>query len=259
MKKIPSLHIESHGSGPTVVLLHGFLASSRYWKNISALASKNYRVVAIDLLGFGESPKPLRNSYRYEDHINSINKTLEKAGVKEPFILMGHSMGAMIALRYATMYKDRVRKLILTNMPVLMGPSEVKSQFLETNLLFKLALSRYTHAATWRTIRVLHALNLLPRDAMRRISGSKEYMFKHNAVSRSRTFKNVIMDAKVDLDLAAVQVKTLFLSGLHDKKLYTENLLNNIQLSPTVALQYVETGHHIPHHKPGLLIDSLRD
>ena len=45
MKKIPLLYTDVKGTGPTVVLLHGFLASSRYWEKVTDLVSQNYKVI----------------------------------------------------------------------------------------------------------------------------------------------------------------------------------------------------------------------
>ena len=258
MKQPPLLHAEVYGRGPTVVLLHGFLASSAYWHKVSELVSKNNRVLAIDLLSFGNSPKPLRSKYDYDAHIASINQTLKHYNASS-FTLVGHSMGAMIALRYANLYESRVKQLILTNLPVMLGSDEVKQQFFSSNVIYRLGLTPVSHRFMWSSLRLLYKLRSLPRGSMNRLSENKEFVFRHNAVSRLRSFRNIIMDAKTDMDLARVQVKTTVLSGFEDKKIYIENLLHNIQLSPHVALENVNTGHHIPRIMPELLVRRLND
>lgn len=258
-KKTQLLHGISYGSGPVVVLLHGFLASSKYWARVSELVAENNRVIAIDLLGFGNSPKPLFNSYDYDDHIETINQTLTSMGVTQPFILVGHSMGALIALRYANDYKTKVRELILMNMPIMLGSKEVKSEFFASNIIYRLGLSPYTHRFMWFMLRVLFMLRLLPARPQKKLSENKDFVFKHSSRSRLRSFRKVIMNARTEVDLASVQVKTTVLSGVYDKKIYLYNLLNNIQLSPFVMLKNVETGHHIPRFMPELLLQSLKD
>lgn len=259
MKRVPLLHAESYGSGPTVVLLHGFLSSSKYWRKVSELVSQNYRVVTIDLLGFGESPKPQRSKYDYDAHISSLNKTLYAHNVREPFILVGHSMGALLALRYANIYNKRVKKLVLTNMPVMLGKREVKFELFRSNVLYRLGLSPFTHQFMWQGLKVLYKFKWLPAEAIERLTMNIEYVFMHNSRSRLRSFRRVIMNAQTGADLAKVRVKTVVLSGLDDKKVYVDNLLHKVQLSPSVILQNFKTGHHIPLVMPELLVEEIRE
>lgn len=259
MKKTPLLHAESHGNGPVVVFLHGFLSSSKYWRKVSELISQNYRVVTIDLLGFGDSPKPGHSKYDYEAHISSINKTLYAQNVREPFILVGHSMGALLALRYANIYANRVTKLILTNMPVMLGKKEVKFELFNANIIYRLGLSPFTHHFMWQGLRILYKLRWLPSEAIDRLTMNIDYVFKHSARSRLRSFRRVIMRAKADVDLATIGVKTIVLSGIDDKKVYVDNLVSKVQLSPYVAMQNFKTGHHIPLLMPELLAETIRE
>jgi pimeloyl-ACP methyl ester carboxylesterase len=257
MKQIPLLYTDVQGSGPTVVLLHGFLASSRYWEKVAELASKNYKVIAVDLLGFGSSPKPKDSSYDYADHIVSINRTLERLEIDEPFILMGHSMGSLIALRYATLYDERVSKLILTNMPAMIGRKEVRETIFKQNLVYRLGLSNYTNRLMWPMFHTLYKLRWLPRTSLTRIQDNIAFMFQSESHSRMRSFRRVIEDARIDLDLHAVKAKTVILAGVEDKKIYLENLLHNIPTRPNIRVETVATGHHIPRIMPEFIAQKI--
>jgi len=258
MKSIPLLYTDVQGTGPTVVLLHGFLASSKYWHKVTELVSQNYKVVAVDLLGFGDSPKPRKGKYDYDDHINSINATLDQLEINEPFILMGHSMGSLIALRYATIHDDRIRKLVLTNMPVMLGRDEVRDTIFKNNMIYKLGLSNYTHQLVWPMFRFLYRTRLLPQKAILKVQTNIDFLFSHKAHSRLRSFQKVIEDARVDIDLRAVEVKTVILAGVEDKKIYLENLLNNIPLRANIIVETIQTGHHIPRLMPELIADEIK-
>jgi len=259
MKHIPLLYTDVKGSGPTVVLLHGFLASSRYWEKVTDLVSQNYKVVTFDLLGFGASPKPKDSSYDYADHIVSINATLEELGIDEPFILMGHSMGSLIALRYATLYDERVKKLILTNMPAMIGRKEVRDTIFKKNIVYRLGLSNYTNRVTWPVFRLLYKLRWLPRTSLDRIQGNIAFLFENKAHSRMRSFQRVIEEARIDLDLSAVKAKTVILAGIEDNKVYLENLLNNIPARSNIVVESIQTGHHIPRLFPELIAQKIEE
>lgn len=245
MKQPHILHYTVRGSGPTVVLLHGFLSSGEYWEPVAELSIGKHTVVTIDLLGFGKSPKPRRSRYDYEAHLASIEATLEHLSIKEPFTLVGHSMGSLLALRYATLHEHRVKKLLLVNMPVMMGKKEVKSEILKTSFLYNIGLRSWTHRVTWAVFRTLHKLRALP-PTMRQRLRENAYFLQHNAESRIRSFQRVIAAARADADLATVNVMTYVVSGLNDRAVYLENLARTASMNPHVALETVDTGHHIP-------------
>jgi cis-3-alkyl-4-acyloxetan-2-one decarboxylase len=112
------LNYTDTGSGTPIVLLHGMAGSIRYWNNFVPYIQKGHRIIAIDLLGFGHSPMPKNTTYTYETHIKSIMDTLQHIGVEKPFNLIGHSMGALIALRLAARHAAQIEQLILIAMPL---------------------------------------------------------------------------------------------------------------------------------------------
>jgi pimeloyl-ACP methyl ester carboxylesterase len=107
------------GNGQSVVLLHGLAVTAENWRYVSAkLNPEQFRAVAFDLLGFGDSPKPDWSSYSVDDHARSIVASLRSNTIPKPVILVGHSMGAIVAVRISKLYPDLVKHLILYQMPV---------------------------------------------------------------------------------------------------------------------------------------------
>lgn len=103
----------------TIILLHGIAATSKTWDVlIKYLKKEDFRIVAIDLLGFGKSPKPLDCEYKIEDHVSSVRKTIRKLGLSKPYIIIGHSMGSIIAANYARKYHRDVDSLYLLSPPI---------------------------------------------------------------------------------------------------------------------------------------------
>lgn len=256
-RSIPILHTDVRGSGQTVVLLHGFLSSSRYWAKVTDLLEQDYKVIAIDLLGFGDSPKPRYSKYDYKAHIDAINKTLKDQGVAEPFILIGHSMGALIALRYSVMYENRVRRLVLANMPILLGKRELRREIFGSSRLHRFGLEFGVHRVTWGVFKTLYKLRLLPSQVKAKLR-ENDYFFRHNASSRIRSFYNVIGSTQVAEDLALLRVPAQMLSGSDDRAIYLKNLKERITLSPMIQHAVYGTGHHIPWQMPERIVEKIR-
>ncbi len=105
---------EGPGNGRTVVLLHGKNFFGAYWRDtIRALTHEGYRVIVPDQIGFGKSSKP---NIHYSFHLLATitKKVLDAAGVTQVAVV-GHSMGGMLATRFALMYPQMVTHLVLEN------------------------------------------------------------------------------------------------------------------------------------------------
>jgi len=99
----------------TVVLLHGKNFSGAYWqRTIETLTSQGFRVIAPDQIGFGKSSKPAQFQFSFQALASQTNELLEKLGITKAYIA-GHSMGGMLATRFALMYPEKIHKLVLIN------------------------------------------------------------------------------------------------------------------------------------------------
>jgi pimeloyl-ACP methyl ester carboxylesterase len=99
----------------TVVLLHGKNFSGAYWKETAeALRDAGFRVIMPDQVGFGKSSKPEHLQFSFHQLATDTHELLRKLGVERPHIL-GHSMGGMLAARYALMFPEAVQSLTLLN------------------------------------------------------------------------------------------------------------------------------------------------
>jgi pimeloyl-ACP methyl ester carboxylesterase len=105
---------KTRANGKTVLLLHGKNFGGYYWKDvISVLVKNGYRVVVPDQIGFGRSSKPFIN-YSFHMLASQTRKLLDSLDVESATVI-GHSMGGMLATRFALMYPQKVEKLILEN------------------------------------------------------------------------------------------------------------------------------------------------
>lgn len=99
---------------PLVILIHGSRDHSRSWDDIARILHRNYHVVAVDLRGHGDSGWAQDGRYDFAAYLSDLAALCETLMVSSaaPVIMIGHSLGAHIALRFAGIYPDRVAKLI---------------------------------------------------------------------------------------------------------------------------------------------------
>ncbi|PON85924.1 Alpha/beta hydrolase fold [Trema orientale] len=106
-----------------VIFLHGFLSSSSLWTetvfpNQSESVKCKYRLFAIDLLGFGRSPKPRDCFYTLKNHLEMIEKSVISQLQLDSFHLVAHSMGCIIAMALAAKHPKSVKSITLVAPPV---------------------------------------------------------------------------------------------------------------------------------------------
>jgi pimeloyl-ACP methyl ester carboxylesterase len=111
----------AHPAGPDtlvpLVLLHGYLDSHWGFRSILPALAERVPVVAVDLPGFGESDRPQVFSYDVPGFAQVIHAVLDALGIRRATIL-GHSLGAAIALEMAARWADRVSRLVLLDAAV---------------------------------------------------------------------------------------------------------------------------------------------
>jgi pimeloyl-ACP methyl ester carboxylesterase len=102
-------------NGQVVMLLHGKNFSGAYWKRTAeVLLERGYRVVMPDQIGFGKSSKPTDMQYSFAGLALNTARWLDSIGVARVSVV-GHSMGGMLATRWAAQYPERTDKLVLVN------------------------------------------------------------------------------------------------------------------------------------------------
>jgi len=101
----------------TYVFIHGIGHSMHAWDEVIADMPKDVRVIALDLLGFGKSPKPVWPTYNAKTQARSVAWTLLRMRLTQPPIIVGHSLGALVGVEVAKRYPLLVKELILCSPP----------------------------------------------------------------------------------------------------------------------------------------------
>jgi pimeloyl-ACP methyl ester carboxylesterase len=109
------IHYEVLGRGRPIIFLHGWVGSWRYWVPTMQAASINFRAYALDLWGFGDTAKRT-DMYRLEDQANLLDGFIESMGIGR-IALVGHGLGAVVALSFTARHKDIVDRVMLTGLP----------------------------------------------------------------------------------------------------------------------------------------------
>jgi pimeloyl-ACP methyl ester carboxylesterase/quercetin dioxygenase-like cupin family protein len=108
--------VRSGGSGPVVVLLHGYAENSDSWAPLAADLMKDHTVVVPDLRGIGRSSKP-EGGYDKKTEAKDIRAVVLALGYDRTFVV-AHDIGNMVAYAYAAMYPDKVERLVVMDAPI---------------------------------------------------------------------------------------------------------------------------------------------
>lgn len=118
------VRISDNGKGPAIVLLHGFLEDLSMWEYFSAKLSATYRVIAIDLPGFGGSDA-LGRKHSMEKMAVRVNEVLEYLSI-QTCVMIGHSMGGYVTLAFAGAYPGKLSGFGLFHSHALADSPEAK-------------------------------------------------------------------------------------------------------------------------------------
>lgn len=110
------VHYEALGRGRPLVFLHGWVGSWRYWIPVMQVASISFRAYALDLWGFGDSARK-QDRYSLDQQIYLLDSFLDRLGIGK-VALVGHGLGAMIALQYTLLHPDMVDRVMAVSYPL---------------------------------------------------------------------------------------------------------------------------------------------
>lgn len=106
------VHYRINGTGPSIVLIHGTGASLHTWEKWTEILEKDFKVIALDMPAFGLTGPNDTGNYSLDYYAQFLDEFLTNIGVDSCYI-GGNSLGGAISWRYASMYPDKVKKMIL--------------------------------------------------------------------------------------------------------------------------------------------------
>ncbi|MCK6584892.1 MAG: alpha/beta hydrolase [Anaerolineales bacterium] len=182
----------------SLVFIPGLSGTTRYWEGRLGALEKNYRVLLIDPLGFGDSPKPW-SRYTVDAHVEALYQTLKN---EKRFVLIGHSMGTLLSIAYAARHPEQVERLMLLSIPFFGSSKEARHFFSSQPIPYGWFFSNMALAAIICILTRRVFGRLVPyfrRDLPREVAAD---IVKHSWRSFTSSFWEVICnyDAKRDAD-----------------------------------------------------------
>jgi pimeloyl-ACP methyl ester carboxylesterase len=216
----------ARANGRTMVLLHGKNFFGAYWREtIKTLADAGFRVVVPDQLGFGKSDKA-NIHYSFHQLARNTKHLLDTLGVKQA-VIVGHSMGGMLATRFALLYPETTEKLVLEN-PIGLEdyrvgvPFQTVDQAEATELKSTEVSIRKYHATYYPNgYPAAHDQWLLPLAAQ-----TKSPDFPKVARANALTF-DMIYQQPVSYEFNRITVPTLLIIGQADRTVVGKGLIKD--------------------------------
>lgn len=235
--KNSSVSFSDQGKGRVLVLLHGYLGSKEIWeKNIAELA-KNFRVIAIDLPGHGQT-SCFGYVHSMELMAKCVKKVMDSLRLKK-YVIIGHSMGGYVGLAFAELFPENLRGLCLCHSTALSDSEEKKK---DRNRAIKLVKAN-KRVYTKDTIKNLFATKNL-KYLKEEISFATKIALgttKQGAVAALEGMKD---RPNRDIILGMVSYPVMMIIGEHDNILPYESL---IAQSETIRDKHVLVLEHDGH------------
>ena len=240
---------QEKGAGIPVILIHGLAASLYDWENLMPeLTTAGYHSYALDILGHGDSPKPEARSYKLKWILRHFEQWIDTLKLSEPLILIGHSLGSYLSLRYTLRHPERVRAMVLASpfyrldqLPFILRRTyrrpTLNSIVMERlpRWVFQIAID-FTSQAMGR---IGEGTNYLPEGI--RFQTALDYKRTHPGAFN---IPNTVHDLTADLH--RINQPTLVAWGTHDQTLCPALFQPVVDRIPTAEVFTLKAGH-VPH------------
>ena len=257
------LHWVEAGSGPLVLLLHGFPEFWYSWRFQLPVLAERFRVVAPDLRGYNLSEKPPRgyDPSTLTDDVRELVRTLGE----ERAHIVGHDWGGVLAWVYAMRFPEATGRLVVLNAPhPARFAEEVRRprQFLRSTYALFFQLPRLPELLLGANRGWLLARGM-QRSAVNKAAFSdevleryREAMSRPGSLTAALNYYRSARPGRMPAD-ARVRVPTLILWGVHDVALRRELTEELERWVPDLTVRYLDCGHWTQQERPQEVNDSL--
>jgi len=241
LKPIKPLNVGFDSGGrnkPTILMLHGIGATHQTWDIlIQELDADKYRIIAIDLLGSGDSPAPKGCEYNVDDHTKYLRKTIKKLKIRGSFKMVGHSMGSIIIARYCNLYPRSISEVFLLSPPVYFKDDE-NSNF--SNKRTDFYLKAYELLSQQKDFAIKYSKHI--RNILRIKDGI--IVDEKSWDGFSCSLKNTIIRQNVYENIKNINIPTNIIYGSLDQFLVQKNVnkldeFDNVRVTRLVGINHV--------------------
>jgi pimeloyl-ACP methyl ester carboxylesterase len=254
----PRLHIDTDtGTGPVVILIHGIASTSATFHKVVPLLAPRHRVIAIDILGHGGSPAPADSEYTLEEHVAALAVTIRSLRLTEPFVLVGHSLGSLIATRYAAERRwysrpgTRASRLVLIGAPIYLTPSDISDPWVRARVSAYLRAYEFLRANRDFTLANAAVLSrMLPKGVLELTAETWTPFVK--------SLENCIESQTMVSDIAVLRIPVDLIYGALDA-FVAPGSLRVVERMRHVTSHRVEANDHIVRTRVGRVLARVID
>ena len=237
------------GSGRPVVMIHGVAASLRDWDDLVPMLSESgYECYALDLLGHGDSPKIDSRAYQMDWLLSHFSEWMDSLQLKEPPILIGHSLGGYVALDYARRFPARSRSLILIN--PLYSLSQLPPLIRRTYLRPELSSFVIEKTPNWIFRLIVDVSSLAIGHSSGALHSLPERIRAQTALDYTRTAPGIynVLNYAQDFTshLPSITHPSLVVWGDRDQTLSPKSFPKMVNAMPAATGKFLRAGH-VPH------------
>ena len=239
--------------GQDLIIIHGLFGMSDNWKSLGKQFAKYYKVHLIDLRNHGRSPHS--EDFNYDVMCEDVLEYMRDHNIQKP-ILLGHSIGGKVAMKFAFTYPEKIEKLIVADM----APRRYNTDFVQNLLqtLYKLPLSNFEKrkeidsilSSTFedKGMRLFLLKNLYRNE-------NKEFAWRFNIKVLLEKVSNI---QEADFVKGICKIPTHFIRGGNSNYITTEDeLIINKHFSDFSIVTIDGAGHWLHAEKPERFYDEV--
>ncbi len=241
-------NLEVEGEGDPLLLLHGFTGSIATWRPHLPLLQQNFRTIALDLIGHGESHSPADpDRYQMESCVKDLIAILEGLSVERAHVL-GYSMGGRVALSLAVTEPGRVRSLIIeSSSPGLAETTERQARIVADETLADMIESEGIEAFVnlWERLPLFASQAALPSEIQNAL---RQQRLQNNPAGLANSLRGMGVGRQESLWrlLPSIDVPTFLIAGELDSK-YCKISQEMLGAMPRARLAIIQKAGHAVH------------
>ncbi len=220
----------------TIIFIHGIGNSGAAWNKVITRLPDDIRIITIDLLGFGDSPRPSWAKYNVRTQARSLLRTLSLYMLPGKVIIVGHSLGALVAIEAAKRYPLFTRALVLCSPPVY---RQTPTRMLPSSdtILRELYRAALNNPASLAKITSFATKYKLVNETFN--------VTAENLDTYVATLESAIIDQTAYDDLERLMTQTTIIRGTFDPFVIGKNLKRLGKVNDNIKYASVLAGHEV--------------
>lgn len=237
----------------TVILLHGLASTNQLWNNLRLEIPVDADILAVDLLGHGNSPKPSwEGAQTLKSQARALRRALRTSGhLSRPIFLVGHSLGSLVSAEFAKLYPSSVDFVVMVSPPIYLQNSKSedawsRESFLKENYQYLVEnqdfASKIAKIATEKVIR-----------------GASQIKTDQDLHLLAETLDLSILQQDTFQTLENTTTKTQIIYGLFDPLVISKNIKKLEELNTNISTTAIPTAHDVSDITANVIVRSINE